>query len=64
MQKNHDCIFEYINVGADIGGGFANTAELHVMKYHEVIIGPDGDLWKAEVRKDHQRMINWESSKI
>jgi hypothetical protein len=48
---------EYVNVGAGIGGGFTNTLELKVMKYHEAINGPDGKAWK-EVRKEHQRMIN------
>ncbi len=28
------------------------------MKYHEAINGPDGKLWKAEVTKEHQRMID------
>ena len=28
------------------------------MKYHETINGPDGKLWKAEVAKEHQRMID------
>ena len=28
------------------------------MKYHEAINGLDGELWKAEVVKEHQRMID------
>jgi hypothetical protein len=28
------------------------------MKYHEAINGPDGKLWKTEVAKEHQRMID------
>jgi hypothetical protein len=28
------------------------------MKYHEAINGHDGKLWKAEVPKEHQRMID------
>jgi hypothetical protein len=28
------------------------------MKYHEAINGPDNELWKAEVAKEHQRMID------
>jgi hypothetical protein len=35
-----------------------NTNELRVMKYHEAINGPDSELWKAEVRKEHQRMVD------
>jgi hypothetical protein len=37
---------KFVNVGADIAGGFSNTQELQVMKYHEAINGPDGRLWK------------------
>ncbi len=48
MIKSHnDALTEYVNVGAGIGGGFMNTQELKVMKYHEAINGPDGDAWKA-----------------
>jgi hypothetical protein len=28
------------------------------MKYHEAINGPDGELWKEEVKKEHKRMID------
>jgi hypothetical protein len=28
------------------------------MKYYEAINGPDSKLWKAEVVKEHQRMID------
>ncbi len=45
-------------MGAGVGGGFSNTQELRVMKYHEVINGPDGELWKEEVKKEHKRMID------
>jgi hypothetical protein len=40
-----------------VGGGFTNTNELHVMKYHEAINGPDGKKWKAEVKTEHGRMV-------
>jgi hypothetical protein len=58
LQNNHKKLIEYVNVGAGIGGGFTNTLELKVMKYHEAINGLDGKAWKEEVRKEHQRMIN------
>jgi hypothetical protein len=58
LQNNHEELIEYVNVGAGIGGGFTNTLELKVMKYHEAINGPDGKAWKEEVRKEHQKMIN------
>ena len=28
------------------------------MKYHEAINSPDGDAWKAEVKKEHGRMVH------
>jgi hypothetical protein len=35
IKSHNDALTEYINVGAGIGGGFTNTQELKVMKYHE-----------------------------
>jgi hypothetical protein len=52
----NDSVSEYINVGAGVGGGFTNTNELCMIKYHEVINGPDGEKWKAEVKTEHGRM--------
>jgi hypothetical protein len=34
------------------------TNELRMMKYHEAINGLDSELWKAKVRKEHQRMVD------
>lgn len=53
-------------VGASLGGGFANTSELRVMKYEEAITGPDSDKWATEVDKEHDRMVKnktWEAVK-
>ena len=58
IKSHNDALTEYINVGAGIGSGFTNTQELKVMKYHEAINGPDGDAWKAEVKKEHGRMVH------
>jgi hypothetical protein len=59
IKSHNDALTKYINVGAGIGGGFTNTQELKVMKYHEAINGPDGDAWKAEVKKEHgSRMVH------
>ncbi len=44
-------------MGTSIKGGFTNTLELKVMKYHEAINGPDGEAWKAKVKKEHHRML-------
>ncbi len=58
LQNNRKELIEYVNVGAGIGGGFTNTLELKVMKYHESINRPDGKAWKEKVGKKHQRVIN------
>ncbi len=58
FEESHNKVIKYINVGAGVGGGFSNTQELRVMKYHEAINGPDGELWKEEVNKEHNRLIN------
>jgi hypothetical protein len=57
IKSHKDALTKYVNVGAGIDGGFTNTQELKVMKYHEAINGPDGDAWKAEVKKEHNRMV-------
>ncbi len=57
LQIHNDSVSEYINVGAGMGGGFTNTNELCVMKYHEAINGPDGKKLKAEVKTEHGRMV-------
>jgi hypothetical protein len=44
LQSNHNEVTEYMNMGAGIGRGFANTLELKVIKYHEAINGPDGEV--------------------
>ncbi len=58
LEDSHNELFEFVNVGAGIGRGFLNTQELRVMKYHEAINGSDGKLWKTEVVKEYQRMID------
>ncbi len=44
LDDSHNEFIEFINVGTGIGGGFLNTQELQVMKYHKAINGPDGKL--------------------
>ncbi len=34
IHNNNDSVSEIINVGAVVGGGFTNTNELGMMKYH------------------------------
>ncbi len=58
FEESHYKVIKYINVGAGVGGGFSNTQEHPVMKYHEAINGPDGELWKEEVKNEHKRMID------
>jgi hypothetical protein len=52
LQMLNDSISDYINVEAGVCGGFTNTNEPHVMKYHEAINGPDGKKWKAKVKTE------------
>jgi len=48
---------EYANVGAGVGGGFENTAELKPLKYDQAINGPDTEACKAEIDNEHDRMV-------
>ncbi len=57
LQIHNDSVSEYIIIGAGVGGGFTNTNELCVMKYHEAINGPDSKKWKAEVKAEYGRMV-------
>jgi hypothetical protein len=57
IHNDNDSVSEYINVGAGVGGGFTNTNELGMMKYHEAINGQDGKKWKAEVKTEHGSMV-------
>jgi formylmethanofuran dehydrogenase subunit E-like metal-binding protein len=41
-------------VGAGIGGGFANTMELHVMKYDQAVNGPEAKEWAIAVEEEHK----------
>jgi hypothetical protein len=43
FEESQKKFIKYINVGAGVGGGFSNTQELRIMKYHEAINGPDGE---------------------
>ena len=51
MQWVENEYVEYANVGAGVGGGFENTAELKPMnmKYDQAINGPEAEAWKAEI---------------
>jgi hypothetical protein len=41
-------------VGAGISGGFANTMELHVMKYDQAVNGPEAKEWAKAVEEEHK----------
>jgi hypothetical protein len=45
---------EVAAVGAGIGGGFENTAELRPMKYSEAMNGPDKAKWQIAVDEEHE----------
>ena len=57
IWKSKNTYMEYQNVGARVGGGFENTAELRLTKYSEAISGPDGEAWKKEIQNEHERMV-------
>jgi hypothetical protein len=40
-------------VGAALGGGFENTAELKPMKYDEAMETPDAEGWKIAVKEEY-----------
>jgi hypothetical protein len=55
---------EYAAVGAGLGGGFMNTAELRPMKYNEALHGPDQKKWETAIDEEHNQMIKfgvWEA---
>ena len=47
---------EFVGVGAALGGGFVNTAELHVLSYDEAMAGPDKEHWEESIDMEHDRM--------
>jgi len=57
---------EFGMVGAGLGGGFENTAELHAMKYNAAMQTKDKVKWEQAVEKEHERMVDndvWEPVK-
>ena len=60
MKEIHEGEFvaeEITCVGAGIGGGFANTKELHVMKYKQAMATEDVKQWERAVDEEHDRMV-------
>jgi hypothetical protein len=47
---------EFVNVGANIGGGFENTMELKPMKCKEALNVPDKKAWEKEIENEHDHM--------
>ena len=45
-------------IGASLGGGFVNTAELKPMKFNEAMETPDKDKWYDAVDDEHQRFVD------
>ena len=58
MQELEEVQHELRFVGAGLGGGFENTAELHVMKYDAAMKTKDAAAWKVAVDEEHDRMVN------
>jgi hypothetical protein len=60
MKNIHEGAFisQEINcVGAGIGGRFANTKELHVMKYKQAMATKDVKDWERAVDEEHDHMV-------
>ena len=47
---------EFQMVGAGVGGGFENTAELHIMNYDQAMATDDKPKWEESVGAEHDRM--------
>jgi hypothetical protein len=57
---------EYEAVGAGLGGGFTNTAELMPLKYNEALHGRDKMKCEMAVNEEHNRMLKfgvWEAGR-
>ena len=54
-----NCLWEIAGVGAAVGGGFTNTAELKPMKYKEAMKCFDKDLWEEAVKEEHRKFIKY-----
>ena len=52
-------VMEHCLVGAGIGGGFQNTAELKVMKFNEAMRSSDREGWIKAVEKEHDNMTQY-----
>jgi hypothetical protein len=47
---------EHEMVGAAIGGGFINTAELHVVTYDQALVSPEKEQWIKDIEQEHDNM--------
>ena len=45
-------------VGAALGGGFGNTAELKVVNYQQAMASDDKAMWQKAVDEEYKRMID------
>ena len=55
MMDTNEKEFDFMGVGAGVGGGFDNTAELHVLTYKQAMKSEDREEWKKEVKKEKER---------
>ena len=51
MMDTNEKEFDFMGVGAGVGGGFDNTAELHVLTYKQAMKSKDREEWKKEVKR-------------
>ena len=45
---------EIVAVGAVLGDEFDHNSKLKVMKFREVMNGPDSNKWKEEIKNEHK----------
>jgi hypothetical protein len=55
---------EFGLVGAGIGGGFENKAELKVMKFDKAMSGPNKEKWEKATDEEHEHMLKHKVWKV
>ena len=55
LDNDEIATIELSLVGAGIGGGYTNSAELKVMNYKEAMASKDDEAWTEEVRNEKKR---------
>ena len=56
LDDDYDNVYELCHLGAALGGGFENTAELRPMKYGQAMQTKHKANWVKAVREEYDRM--------